>query len=93
MPLYFEWDDKKAANNLTKHAVSFGEATTVFADSQSLTIPDPSHSELENRFITIGCSTPRKVIVVVHTERGDNIRIISARSASKRERIDYEKNT
>jgi uncharacterized DUF497 family protein len=92
MALNFEWDANKAKSNLGKHGISFGEASTVFGDPRSLTIPDPTHSELENRFITIGTSH-RKLLVVVHTERGDNIRIISARVASRRERRNYEEGT
>jgi uncharacterized protein len=78
MALNFEWDANKAKSNLGKHGISFGEASTVFGDARSLTISDPIHSELENRFITIGTSHRGKLLVVVHTERGDNIRIISA---------------
>lgn len=89
MPLSFEWDESKARANLSKHAVSFGEASTVFGDPLSLTIPDP-HSQAEDRFIILGHSNQGKLLVVVHTERGDNIRIISARRASRRERRDYE---
>jgi uncharacterized DUF497 family protein len=70
--------------------VSFAEASTVFGDPLSLTIPDPAHSQVEDRFIIIGNSYQRKLLVVVHTERGDNIRIISARRATKRERMNYE---
>ena len=92
MPLNFEWDENKAKSNLAKHAVSFAEATTVFSDPLSLTIPDPAHSQVEDRFIIIGSSYQRKLLVVVHTERGDNIRIISARRATKRERMNYEEN-
>ena len=90
MPLTFEWDDKKARSNATKHGVRFDEASTVFADSGSLSIPDPAHSRHEERFVTIGRSHRGKLLVVVHTDRGDNIRIISARPASKRERRTYE---
>jgi uncharacterized DUF497 family protein len=90
MPLSFEWDEIKAGANLTKHGVSFEEAATVFGDPLSLTIPDPAHSQVENRFIIVGQSHRRKLLVVVHTERGDNIRVISARRASKRERKEYE---
>lgn len=90
MPLNFEWDENKAKSNLAKHAVSFGEAATVFGDPLSLTIAAPAHSQVEDRFIIIGSSHQRKLLVVVHTERGDNIRIISARRASKRERMSYE---
>jgi uncharacterized DUF497 family protein len=90
MPLDFEWDERKARSNLAKHGVSFEEAATIFGDPLSLTIPDPAHSQAENRFIIIGQSHQRKLLVVVHTERGDNIRVISARRASKRERKAYE---
>lgn len=90
MPLNFEWDQAKASTNLRKHAVSFEEAATVFADELSLTIPDPDHSLAESRFILLGTSYRGKMLVVVHTERGDSIRIISARPASQRERQQYE---
>lgn len=90
MPLSFEWDERKAKSNLTKHGVSFEQASTVFGDPLSLTIPDPAHSQVEDRFIVLGQSHQRKLLVVVHTERGDTIRIISARRASRRERKNYE---
>jgi len=90
MPLDFQWDENKARTNLAKHGVSFDEATTVFADPLSLTIPDPAHSQIEDRLIVLGHSHQRKLLVVVHTERGDSIRIISARRASRRERTTYE---
>jgi len=90
MPLSFEWDDQKAKANLAKHGVGFEEASTVFSDPLSLTIPDPAHSQTEDRFIILGLSHRGKLLVVVHTERGDNIRIISARPASRGERKDYE---
>ena len=90
MPLSFEWDESKAKSNLAKHGVSFEEASTVFGDPLSLTIPDPVHSQVEDRSIVLGHSHQRKLLVVVHTERGDNIRIISARRASRRERKSYE---
>jgi len=90
MPLSFEWDESKAKANLAKHGVSFEEASTVFGDPLALTIPDPAHSQVEDRWIVLGRSHQRKLLVVVHTERGDNIRIISARRASRRERKDYE---
>ena len=93
MALNFEWDANKAKSNLGKHGVSFEEASTVFGDPRSMTIPDPVHSELENRLITAGTSHRGKLLVVVHTERGDNIRIISARGASRRERRNYEEST
>ena len=90
MPLSFEWDEAKAKSNLAKHGVSFEEASTVFGDPLSLTIPDPAHSQREARLIVLGHSHQRKLLVVVHTERGDNIRVISARRASRRERKSYE---
>lgn len=90
MPLSFEWDDEKATWNAKKHGISFHEASTVFADKLSLTIRDPAHSQVENRFVTLGTSLRGKLLVVVHTERGDNIRIITARPANRRERKAYE---
>jgi uncharacterized DUF497 family protein len=90
MPLTFEWDLRKARLNLTKHGVAFEEASTVFGDPLSLTIPDPEHSQRENRYITMGKTFNGKLLVVVHTDRDDNIRIISARRVSRRERKVYE---
>ena len=91
MPLTFEWDSRKARSNLAKHGVGFQEASTIFGDPLSLTIPDPEHSLSEKRYITVGRAFSGKLLVVVHMERGDNIRIISARRASRRERKFYEK--
>lgn len=93
MALTFEWDTNKARRNLAKHGVTFEESSTVFGDPRSLTIPDPVHSKVEERFVTIGASHRGKLLVVVHTERGDNIRVISVRVASRRERRRYEKAT
>ena len=93
MPLNFEWDEKKAKANAAKHGVNFGEAATVFGDRLSLTIPDPAHSQTEERIIILGKSHAGKLLVVVHTERGENLRIISARRASRRERKNYEEGT
>ncbi|MEP6698354.1 MAG: BrnT family toxin [Verrucomicrobiota bacterium] len=90
MPLTFEWDSRKARGNLAKHGVTFEEAATVFADSLSFTISDPEHSTTEQRQITLGRAFNGKMLVVVHTDRGDNIRIISARRASRQERRFYE---
>ena len=92
MPLSFEWDDNKARANFAKHGVSFDEASSVFGDPLSITISDPAHSQAEDRFIIIGNSHRQKLLVVVHTDRGDSIRIISARRASRRERKMYEEN-
>jgi uncharacterized protein len=88
--LTFEWDANKAESNLAKHSVSFEEAATVFGDPVSITISDPAHSQIEVRFVILGRSHQGRLLVVVHTERGDNIRIISARPASRRERKQYE---
>ncbi len=91
MPLNFEWDEAKARTNLAKHGVSFEEATSVFGDPLSLTISDPAHSQVESRFVILGRSHKQRLLVVVHTDRGDNIRLISARCASRTERENYEK--
>jgi uncharacterized protein len=91
MGLTFEWDTRKAASNLKKHAVSFEEAATAFADQLSLTIADPDHSEDEERFLLVGLSHRAHLVVVAHTESGERIRIISARLASVLERKSYEK--
>jgi uncharacterized DUF497 family protein len=85
----FEWDPRKAASNERKHRVGFDEAMTVFADWESITIPDPDHSEGEERFLVIGLSVRGRLLVVSHAERGDNTRIISARRADARERQKY----
>ena len=90
MGLRFEWDRRKAARNLAKHGLSFDEASTVFADGLSLTIADPDHSEEEDRWIIIGQSNRGRLLVVVHTEDDNTVRIISAREAEKRERVKYE---
>lgn len=91
MSMTFEWDEGKASENLTKHDVSFAEASTVFADPLSRTIPDILHSDEEDRFVILGESASRRTLVVVHTLRGENIRIVSARKATSRERKDYER--
>lgn len=88
--LLFEWDSQKADSNIEKHGVSFEEASTLFRDPLSLTIDDPLHSTTEVRMVQIGISHKNRLLVVVYAERGDHIRIISARKASKKERINYE---
>ena len=90
MKLNFEWDEDKAKVNLKKHKVSFDEATTVFFDPFSVTIPDPDHSVVEQRYIDIGSSDKGHVLVVVYTERVSSIRIISCRKATPSERKIYE---
>lgn len=83
----FEWDDLKAASNVQKHGVSFDEAVSVFGDGMALTFSDTDHSELEDRSRTYGLSNKERLLVVIHTERRNGIRIIGARKATK-----YEKN-
>jgi len=90
--LIFEWDFKKAKTNTEIHGVSFEEASTAFRDPLSLTKDDPLHSRDEERLVLIGMSYNNHLLVIVHTERGDNIRIISARKATKKERKYYETN-
>ena len=90
--LLFEWDTRKAEKNIKSHGVSFDEASTAFSDTLSLTIFDPLHSEGEDRFILIGNSHNNHLLVIVHTERGDKIRLISARQATRDERKQYEEN-
>ena len=90
MGLIFEWDKRKAATNLKKHGVSFAEAASTFGDTLSLTIPDPDHSDEEDRFVLLGVSQRGRMLAVPHTPRGDCIRIISARLATRRERKTYE---
>jgi uncharacterized DUF497 family protein len=85
----FEWDRAKAGTNLRKHRVSFHEAATVLLDPLSTTFPDPA-SEGEQRFVTIRVSAMGRLLVVAHTDRGDTIRLISARRATRRERSFYE---
>ena len=86
----FEWDDAKAESNEQKHGVAFGEALTVFADPLSVTGYDPHHSDDEDRCLTMGVSAEGRLLVVSHTDRGDVVRIISAREAVRREQKDYE---
>ena len=86
----FEWDPRKAAENLRKHGVGFDETATVFGDPLALTFPDPDHSESEDRLITFGLSLQNRLLIVSHTSRHSRIRIISARLMSRRERKIYE---
>ena len=86
----FQWNAGKASENVRKHGVAFEEALTVFGDPLASTIPDPDHSVSEHRFVTVGLASSQRLLVVCHTERGDNIRLISARQANRRERSTYE---
>ena len=86
----FEWDEHKASANLENHGVSFDEAVTVFADAMAVTFSDTDHSEGEDRSRTYGLSNKQRLLVVVHTERKNNIRLISARKATRYEKTIYE---
>ena len=85
----FEWDDQKATANIQKHGVSFDEAVTVFADEMALTFADTDHFETEDRSRTYGISNKGRLLLVVHTERRNNVRIISARKATRYEKSIY----
>ena len=89
--LFSHKDFSKSDRHLHQHGVSFSEASTVFADPLSRTIPDPLHSEEEDRFVVLGQSGLQHTLVVVHTYRGEVIRIVSARAATSHERRDYER--
>jgi uncharacterized DUF497 family protein len=88
--LDFEWDPRKARANYLKHGVSFLEAAKVFHDELAVTVHDPDHSATESRFLTFGATFVGRCLVVSYTERGDTIRVISARAMMPRERIAYE---
>ena len=90
MDTRLEWDEDKAAENVRKHGITIEDAIAVFEDFRSMTIYDRQHSDNEERFIDIGASTQGHIFVVVYTERGAHIRIISARIATSRERKYYE---
>lgn len=86
----FQWDPQKAASNAKKHSVSFEEAITVFADPLAVTILDPDHSVSELRFLTIGQSRAYRLLVVSHTDRQGEVRLIGARLATRWETRSYE---
>jgi uncharacterized DUF497 family protein len=86
----FDWDSQKTAANEQKHKVSFQEAATAFGDPLAITFADPDHSAGEHRYITFGLSRHRRLLVVSHTDRGDLVRIISARPVTRKERRIYE---
>lgn len=86
----FEWDESKAEANLRKHGVPFDEAGSVFGDPLAITYFDPAHSDEEDRFLTIGMSQEGRIVILSHTDRGDRIRILSAREATRGERKGYE---
>ncbi len=86
----FEWDTQKAKSNLSKHDISFEEAKSVFEDPLYVDFYDPDHSEAEHRYIIIGESSKHRILLVSYTERGDKIRLISARQATKQEIKAYQ---
>lgn len=86
----FEWNPDKAALNFEKHGISFQEAATVFNDNLSVTFPDLAHSIAESRYVIIGVSRFGQLLVIAHTERGEKVRIISARKATLQEKRFYE---
>jgi uncharacterized protein len=86
----FEWDPDKATRNATKHRVTFHEAATVFEDFLSITVPDPDHSQDEDRYITVGRSHQGRLLIVAHMDRDNRIRIINARELTRKERHAYE---
>ena len=90
MKRHFEWDDEKARTNLQKHGIGFDEASTIFDDPLFITALDDEHSIDEERYITIGLSSKQRILMVAHTERNENIRIISARKATKNEEKLYQ---
>lgn len=88
--MQFEWDISKAASNLSKHGVSFEEAKTVFDDPLYVDFYDPDHSEDEERYLIVGESNRGRLLIVSYTERGNSIRLISARAVTQTERAAYE---
>ena len=86
----FEWDADKAAENVRKHGVSFDEAVTAFGDPLSILLADPDHSIGEERYLVMGRSTQNRLLVVAFAERPPRTRLISARLATRRERLDHE---
>jgi hypothetical protein len=88
--MQFEWDPQKANRNIEKHGVSFEEAVTVFYDRLSATFDDPDHSMGEQRYVTVGRSSRDRLLVVSHTDRGEALRIVSARIATRQERKRHE---
>jgi hypothetical protein len=88
----YQWDPEKAEINFRKHGVSFEEASTVFDDALAGSFHDLDHSDEEDRFLTVGRSASDRIVIVSHTYRGDNVRIISARPAAPKEVRAYEEN-
>ncbi len=93
MDMRFDWSPAKEKRNVAKHGVTFAEASTVFADTLSLTVSDPDHSTAEQRYLILGMSHRFRLLVVVHTDEDEAVRIISARPAERYERRQYEQGT
>ena len=90
MSYKFDWDPTKAASNLKDHQVAFEEASTVFGDPLAMLMADPDHSEDEERYLLLGMSLRRRLLVVSFVERPPLTRLISAREATRHERRQYE---
>lgn len=90
--MQFEWHEKKASQNDRKHGVTFAEAITVFADPLARVFSDPDHSDTEEREILVGYSRDNRLLVVSFVEHDDTVRIISARTATRREYLRHEEN-
>lgn len=90
MSLLFSWDPAKAMSNAKKHGICFPEARGIFEDPLSQTTVDPDHSQWEQRYITIGLAKSGRFLAVAHADRGDTIRLISARLMTRAERKRYE---
>lgn len=88
--MHFNWDAEKAKHNRRNHGVSFPEAVTVFGDPLSKAVSDPDHSLIEDRYIIVGRSEMGRLLMVAYTDRNNEIRIISARELTRRERRQYE---
>ena len=86
----FDWDSEKAAENVAKHGVTFEEAGSIFSDPLAITFPDPDHSIGEERVLTFGISSQGRLLAVISTDRSDTLRIVSARTTTRRERGIYE---
>ena len=88
--MIYDWDPEKAKRNVREHGVSFEEAATVSLDPLAMTYSDPDHSDEEDREITISYSTKQQVLFVSHVQRRNRRRILSARDANRRERMQHE---
>lgn len=89
--MFFAWDTEKALLNVQKHGVTFEEVASVFSDREARIYGDPDHSDEESRFLLVGTSSRRRLLIIASVERGERVRLISARRVTKRERLDYEK--